>query len=63
MIDYRLFRIKDGHFTGVEYVEAEDDESAVRTAAALAGGHPAELWCADRLVTAFPRTGPGDPKD
>ena len=63
MADYRLYHIRDGHFRGVDHVEAMDDGAAIRTAAALVGEKAAELWCGDRMVRAFPAAGPSTSPD
>lgn len=58
---YRLYQMDgDGHFSTAEWIEADDDDSALAAArAAKAPGH-CELWQSDRLVG---RIDPSDPSD
>lgn len=55
---YRLYHVRDGHFVGVELIEAEEDGAAVRAAEERVGELPAELWCGDRKVRSLTGLGP-----
>lgn len=55
---YRLYHVRDGHFVGVELIEAEEDGAAVRAAQERVGELPAELWCGDRKVSTLTGLGP-----
>jgi hypothetical protein len=57
---YRLYYVgPDGHFIGVEEIEADDDDGATKAARKFAGARPMELWDAARQVKTFPATPPG----
>jgi hypothetical protein len=59
---YRLYFVgADGHFKGVEVIEADDDDTAILAARKHAGALPMELWNADRRVETFPAVSPGRP--
>ena len=54
MAHYRLYCIgSDGRFFRCEEIQAADDADAIRQSLALRGAYAAELWCGDRMVTAF----------
>ena len=55
MAYYRLRCLKADHRPCFDEFEARDDVQATRKAEALAGSHPAELWCGKRFVTLFQR--------
>jgi hypothetical protein len=60
MTAYRLYFVGiDGHFIGVEIIEADDDKAAIEIARTLAGPQPMELWCLDRRVEKFPAISSG----
>lgn len=53
---YRLYFRGDGPtgpISGVEEIDAADDEAAAAEAAAFAGAPAMELWCGARLVRAY----------
>jgi hypothetical protein len=57
---YRLYYVGlDGHFTGVEVIEADDDDAAIQAARSFAGSRPMELWDGAKKVRIFPATPPG----
>jgi hypothetical protein len=59
---YRLYFVgQDGHFTGVEVIEADDDDAAIKAARKHAGTLPMELWDLKRKVMVFPAALPGRP--
>lgn len=50
MAQYRLYLLKqDGHISGYEVFEADDDETAISEAENLDGADK-ELWCAARRI-------------
>ena len=52
---YRLYFVgDDGHFKGVEVIEADDDDAAIKAAREFAGKLPMELWESARKVETFP---------
>ena len=54
---YRLYRLDGaGKIMGADWIEAEDDEQAVRAARSLADGARYELWDRQRLISTPPRT-------
>lgn len=54
---YRFYRLDGaGKIIGADWIDAEDDEQALREARNLADGTRYELWDRRRLVTAPPRT-------
>jgi hypothetical protein len=59
---YRLYYVGfDGHFTGVEVIEADDDDAAIKAARTFAGSRPMELWDGAKKVMVFPAAIPGRP--
>ena len=51
MAAYRLYAIDGaGNFSAAEWIEAEDDESAVENARILCRGSRCELWKGPRFV-------------
>lgn len=51
MATYRLYRL-DGvdKVASAEWIDAEDDETAIESAETMHGGRKCELWQGDRLV-------------
>ena len=62
MANYRLYRLDGaGKFTGAEWIEAGDDEEAVRVARDLQRPAQCEVWQRTRLVAKIPAfTSPGE---
>jgi hypothetical protein len=57
---YRLYFIRDdGHFAGVEIIEAVDDEAAITVARKHAGARALELWDLGKHVWSLPAASPG----
>lgn len=53
---YRLYRLDGaGKIIGADWIDAEDDEQAIREASTLVDGARYELWDRRRLVTRPPR--------
>lgn len=57
---YRLYRVDGaGRIVSAEWLEADDDESAVAQARSCAGGTRCEVWRRERLVARLdPEPGP-----
>lgn len=55
MADYRLYGL-DGvnKVASGEWIEAEDDDSAIEAAREMMDGHDCELWQGRRLVARIP---------
>ena len=60
---YRLYFVGgDGHFAGVEIIDAEDDDAAIQAARTFAGSLPMELWNLSRRVEMYPAASDGREK-
>ena len=58
---YRLYFIgPDGHFSGVEVIEAADDEAATGAARKHIGARRMELWQLHRHIKDFPASTPAN---
>ena len=57
MADYRLYAL-DGvnKVASGEWIEAEDDQTAIEVAKTLMDGHDCELWRGRRLVARIPHS-------
>jgi hypothetical protein len=54
MLDYRAYRIdRSGRILDRVELLCENDDDALRQAAALAGAHAIELWCRERWLAKF----------
>lgn len=51
--DYRLYRLKDGHFVGRDEIRATGDVEAAEEAERRRAGAAAELWCGPRKVRLY----------
>ena len=47
---YRLYCLKDGRVSAVDYIECDNDEAALAEARSRRPGDDCELWLGDRLV-------------
>lgn len=56
MAEYRLYGL-DGvdKVTSGQWIEADDDETAIEVAKEMMDGHDCELWQGGRLVARIPR--------
>lgn len=58
MPSYRLYRLDGaGKIIAADWIDADDDEQAVREAGSVAKGARYELWDRKRLISAPPRIG------
>ena len=53
MVDYRFYRVKNGHLGDARVISCADDKTAIMWADDLREGRAAELWHGDRLVRRF----------
>lgn len=53
---YRLYCLDGvGKVTSAEWIDADDDETAIEAAKNMMDGHPCELWAQSRLVIRLER--------
>ncbi|HEY0325763.1 MAG TPA: hypothetical protein VGC46_07275 [Allosphingosinicella sp.] len=50
---YRLYCLKDGQVSAVDYLECDNDEAALAEARSRHPDDRCELWLGDRLVAAL----------
>jgi hypothetical protein len=56
MSNYRAYIVGlDGHFETFHVIDADDDDTAVKTAQMLGNGQEVEVWYLDRKVAVLPR--------
>jgi hypothetical protein len=54
--DYRVYSLDPGNELRHDWLDADDDEEAIKTVASISAGSKRELWHKDRLVATCPPT-------